>query len=649
MRTIQLVIFLTWLIALSALAAKPPAFVASPACKSCHEKEYAAWSDSHHGWAWRLPEKENVLGDFNDVHFEHRGFDYRFITQDGKYLVVADGPDGKSTTYTVRYTVGVTPLQQYLVETDKGRLQALDLAWDTYAKRWYHLYPDQDTGAGNGMHWSGSYKNWNSRCAECHATDFHKNYVPATDSYASKQAEIGVGCEACHGAGEAHLAWAQAPDSFKSDTWQEVDPKGLIRTYDKGKAASEINLCAGCHSRREPLGSASPPVGADYNDHYRLTPLQEGMYYPDGQILEEVYVYGSFLQSKMYANGVKCTNCHDAHGYHLKADGNAVCVQCHNPAGNPLFPTLKKATYDAPEHHFHQPGTEGAQCKSCHMPERVYMGVDGRRDHSFRIPMPDLSTKLGTPNPCSTCHVDKGAEWASEEIRKRFPNGRIGKLHFAEVFSQAGKSPAQAPFQALLQIAKDEQQPDMVRASALQHMSRLTDDDSMKQLAPLLKDPSPLVRSAAILTQKSRQTADATKLIAPLLTDSAKSVRLEAAKASLGVATDDLPQAQQMHLARAMKELQQSLLARADFPETQMVLGGVALTLRNLDAATSAFRRAVEMDPQLTDAWLILLKIYAAQDDRDNLAATLASALRHNPENEELIGMRRMLDQPSGE
>ena len=54
-------------------------------------------------------------------------------------------------------------------------------------------------------------------------------------------------------------------------------------------------------------------------------------YHPDGQVKEEDYVYGSFVQSRMYQSGVTCSHCHDPHGGQLKASGNAVCTQCHVP------------------------------------------------------------------------------------------------------------------------------------------------------------------------------------------------------------------------------------------------------------------------------------------------------------------------------
>ncbi len=622
-------------------AVNPPGYVTSQVCAECHEREYADWSDSHHSWAWREPARENVLGDFNDATFEHKGFRYHFQTDNGSYFIVADSPDGEAMRYRVRYTVGVTPLQQYLVETGSGRLQALDVAWDTERKRWYHLYPTQDVSAGNGMHWMGSYKNWNARCAECHATDFQKYYEPLENKYSSLQAEIGVGCEACHGPGEAHLAWARQPKRFDRMRWAGVDALGLTSA---SSAMVEIDLCAACHSRREPLGADSPPPGAAFDDHYRLALLRDGLYFPDGQIRDEVYVYGSFLQSKMYASGVRCTHCHEPHGVALKLEGNALCTQCHNAQGNPAFPTLRKAEYDTPAHHFHDQHSDASACKNCHMPQRNYMVVDGRRDHSFRIPRPDLSVKLDTPDPCTQCHQGKTPEWAVQQIKIRFLKSRNGEPHFAELFAAAGEAKSKQSAHQLLTLASNRDMPAIVRASALQRMMPgaivVQEDD----LASLMNDESALVRMAAIGLQRSLSEHDRTKILLTLLSDPMRSVHIETAKAFLGMPEKDLPEHARIPLQKAMGELQRSLHAKADFPEIQMVLGGVALTMRNLPAATSAFRRAVEMDPQLIQAWLMLARIQAVEGDRAGVSDTLTTAIRKNPDSDELRQVLREMN-----
>ncbi|MBL3589652.1 MAG: hypothetical protein JMN24_07645 [gamma proteobacterium endosymbiont of Lamellibrachia anaximandri] len=613
-----------------------PGYTTSASCKACHEAAYAAWSDSHHSWAWRAPTGANVLGDFDNAEFEHQGERFRFETEESGYSVDITGPGNRSTRYPVHSTVGVTPLQQYLVEVEPGRTQALDVAWDTEKQRWYHLYPDADTSVGNGLHWSGSYKNWNSHCAECHATAYEKHYDPLKDEYHSTQTEIGVGCEACHGPGEAHIEWAATPDSFNPSRWRNVGKLGLLHTFAEG----QVNLCAPCHSRREPLGADSPPPGADFNDHYRLALLSDNLYFPDGQIRDEVYVYGSFLQSRMHARGVVCSNCHEPHGVKLKTQGNALCTQCHNPAGNPAFPTLIKRDYDHPDHYFHKPGSDGADCRNCHMPERNYMVVDGRRDHSFRIPRPSLSAKTASPDPCTQCHEDKTTAWADGEIGARFPQRKSREPHFAELFT----STATLDTKKLAELATDEEIPAIVRASAVRRLAAVSTDIADDALTALSKDQSALVQAESVALHRTMPTAQRAQHLAPLLNDPAQSVRIQAAKEFLGINPHQVPEDARIPLRRAMSELQRSLLAKADFPETQMVIGGVALTQRNLEAAYTAFSRAVEMDPQLIPAWRMLAKIQSVRSDQSAVAATLREAIRHNSDNVELeLSLRRLL------
>lgn len=611
---------------------KSPQYSGSETCKSCHQQQYDAWSDSHHSWAWREPKSENVLGNFNNVEFQHAAFNYRFITENGNYYVIADNKSGKAKKYKVHSVAGVTPLQQYLVEIGLGHLQALDVAWDTELKRWYHLYPDQDTSAGNGMHWARSYKNWNSRCAECHATDYKKNYNPLKASYKSQQAEIGVGCEACHGPGSTHITWANRPEKFIGKQWKGVGSKGLTHAYVNNNAASEINLCAGCHSRREPIGANSPEPGSDFSDHYRLTLLRDGLYFADGQIHDEVYVYGSFLQSKMYEKGVKCTDCHDAHNYQLKAEGNVLCTQCHNLKGNVQFPSLRKKDYDSPVHHFHKVGTEGAECKQCHMPERHYMVVDGRRDHSFRVPRPDLSEKIGVPNVCSSCHKDKSATWALAELTKHIGEKREREIHFSQIFNSADNHLDEKTRKQMLSLANNSEIPSIVRASSLERLLPVASTLDFSLIASLLSDNNPWIRRAATNLFVYSPDAIRQKHILPLLNDGTRSVRLEAVKGFLNGYREGFSFSETLTLNRVMKEYQQSLAAKTDYPEIQMKLGGVALTQRNIPAAISAFKTAVKMDPQLVQAWIMLARINAAIGKPDIANQTLADAIKANPE-----------------
>ncbi len=548
-------------------------YVGSQTCSGCHEGEVREWTGSHHALAWTRPDETTVLGDFDDAVFEHKGVTTRFIRRDDAFFVETEGADGAMHAFEVTGVAGIAPLQQYLVSTEPGRLQALDVAWDVEGKRWYHLYPDQDLPAGDGLHWTGPYKTWNARCAECHATGFVKNYDPNSRTYDSRQAEIGVGCEACHGPGEAHVAWTKAPGDYDAAHWPDLTAEGLTIGFTAGFPEIEIQQCAGCHSRREPFGDGNPLPGTAFHDAYRLALLRDGLYHADGTIQDEVYVYGSFLQAKMYANGVRCSDCHDPHSAGLKAEGNAVCVQCHSPAGNQRFPALRLADYGDPSHHFHPEDSAGAQCVSCHMIERIYMGVDGRRDHSFRVPRPDLFLATGTPNACTDCHADRNAAWAATEIAQRFPDSDRRGPHFSQTFAAARHNPA-ASTENLLGIAEHDDLPGVIRASALDLLRPAADEAIAARAAPLIDDDDPLVRAAAIAVQRGASPMDRVQRLVPALEDPVRSVRIAAAREFLDAPVARLPARIAEAARKATGEWRASLFAKADFPETHMAIGG---------------------------------------------------------------------------
>ena len=385
-----------------------------------------------------------------------------------------EGRDGKPAEFEVKYTFGVAPLQQYLVEFPGGRLQAPTVAWDTERKRWFALYPNDRHAPDDPLHSTGRYQNWNLMCSECHSTDLRRNYDAKADTYDTKWAEVSVGCQACHGPGSAHVAWAKAAagkDGNKDNKGLDAHTLGLVVDFRGNDSRYQVDACAPCHSRRQRLTDAELP-GKPFLDNYHPALLREGLYYADGQQQDEVYVWGSFLQSRMYAQGVRCTDCHDPHGLGLKANGNALCAQCHQPAGNARFPTLAKKDYDTEAHHHHPPGSAGAQCANCHMPAKNYMVIDARPDHSFRVPRPDLTVKIGTPNACNGCHDRKTPQWAADAVAQWFGPNRRQEPVFGEVFAAARRG-APAALSGLDAIVADRAQPAIVRATALDLARRL--------------------------------------------------------------------------------------------------------------------------------------------------------------------------------
>ncbi|WP_170368467.1 multiheme c-type cytochrome [Ruegeria arenilitoris] len=609
-------------------------YVGSDACRDCHDEQVQAWAGSHHALAWTEPTSDTVVADFDETTFSHDGVSVTFRREGSDYFADVTEKDGQSQQYRVHSVAGIEPLQQYLFETEPGRLQSFDVVWDTQAERWYHLYPDQDLPPDDGLHWTGPYKNWNGRCAECHATGFEKNFQPQTQSFASDQVEIGVGCEACHGPGSAHLDWTKGQPAPAG-----LNEFGFPAIWGTGDTEVEIQQCAGCHSRREAMEDGNPLPGTPFHDAYNLALLRPGLYQPDGQILDEVYVYGSFLQSKMYAQGVGCLNCHEAHSATLKAEGNAVCTQCHSPAGNPDFPSLRKAQYDDPSHHHHPEGGEGAQCKSCHMIERLYMGVDGRRDHSFRVPRPDLG--LGE-DACTDCHTDQDQPWAAAAINDWFPNSDHRTPHFGTSFAPAFAGEVEDPA-ALLAIAQDGAQPGIVRATAAYLLQPFATPEMAEQTATMLTDEDPLVRANAAVLQRAAGLDDRVARLSPLLSDPVRSVRLAAAKEFLPIPAAALTPLQRNNARENMADWQRSLANRLDFPETHLVLGGMALTLRNPVAAEQAFRQVVSLDPQREDAWPMLIQLAQINRGTDAARQVLEEGLRTLPDSPALQDFARQL------
>ena len=607
-------------------AAVVPAYLGSAACTGCHQDATAAWTGSDHQLAWTLPDPDTVLGDFEDAEFTHGGVTTRFRHRDGTYYIEAEGADGVRREYPVIGVAGIRPLQQYLLSPAPGRLQAYDIAWDVVASRWYPVFPDQTAPPGDGFHWTGPYKSWEARCAECHATGYSRNYDIQTRSYAPEMVEIGVGCEACHGPGAEHVAWATAPANWTPKAG--LTPLGL--TVDLAADPEVlIGQCSTCHSRREALIDGNPVPGTPYHDAYVLSLLREGLYFPDGAMQDEVYNTGSFLQAKMHAKGVQCTDCHEPHSLQLRAEGNAVCTQCHSPAGNPRFPSLTPAAYDSPAHTFHPEGSPGAACPACHMPERTYMGIDARHDHAFQVPRPDLAAATGAPDACTACHSDRDPAWAAAAIAGWYPEGRQTRPHFAPVFAAARRDPG-PNVPELLAIAEDPATSGIVRATALELAGFAADPAAVDRSAALLSDPDPLVRAAAAGSLGALPPADRLARLTPALTDPVRSVRVAAARALLDA--QPMPgTASGAALTAAMRDWQAALSTRMDFPETNLQIAGVGLTMRNWSLALDGFREAVALDPQLVDGWSMIVQILAALNRPPEAQAALAEALAANP------------------
>jgi len=604
----------------AAVTASGARYLGRSACAECHAKELAAWSGSDHDLAMQVADDKAVLGDFANGKFRYAGTTSTFSRRDGRYFVNTDGPDGKLHDYEIKYAFGVHPLQQYLVELPGGRMQALSIAWDSRSKeqggqRWFHLYPGQNIRAGDWLHWTSGGQNWNFTCAECHSTNLRKNFDAATGIYQTTWSELNVSCEACHGPGSNHVTWAKkaanwrafdankglaiALDERRGVTWTPVAESGTTQRSAQRQGAREVEMCARCHGRASRLSDnyvhGKPPL-----DTHRLARLDDGLFWNDGQMRDEVYNWGSFVQSKMYAKGVTCSDCHEPHSLKLRKAGNPMCSQCHSPA-----------KYDAPTHTHHAQGTAGAACASCHMPTTTYMVVDPRHDHSLRIPRPDESARMGTPNACNNCHTKKSAQWAAGAIRTWTGKPPESFQHFAAgLHAASGAGPGARG--ALLTIIDDKGQPAIARASAIARLGRLLTPVTTEAVSRALNDSDAGMRLAAVEALAGTEPATRQRYLVRMLDDPVLAVRIEAARALAGAAEQGLAPSARPAFDNAIAEYIAVQTYNADRPEGRMNLGNIYAQRRDVGAAIAEYRKAIDIDPTFVAAYVNLADLYRA-------------------------------------
>ena len=608
-----------------------PTFVGSVECQDCHKLEYDTWLGSHHDLAMDVAKETSVLGDFNDAEFTLHGITTRFFKKDGKYFVHTNGPRGEMGDFEITHTFGWYPLQQYLVPFPGGRLQTLPIAWDSRQNKWYRVPPEGPTDPADWLYWTNAAQNWNGMCAQCHSTNLKKNYDPETDSYATTWSDIDVGCEACHGAGSRHVKWAQMSDMARP----RVQNFELTQQTSNISSREHVELCAPCHSRRGAIGD-DIHAKADFLDNYLPSLLNENLYFADGQIQDEVYVYGSFTQSKMYRHDVRCSDCHDVHSIKLVKEGNELCLQCH-----------RAAQYDSKEHHFHKQENEpgeaikstdgeilfevgsGAECVQCHMPGRVYMGADYRPDHSFRIPDPALDALIGAPDACLRCHVDQESQWSQDTVLEWYGSG--SKSHYGTVIAsaRAGDPDADAD---LLRLAADVLYPVNVRATALSMLVAYPGPESLQAMEIALFDEEAFIRRTAVASINTPAMEKLAKLITPVLYDPVKTVRVEAASRLAGDMEKFLNAEQKEVFQTVLQEFIATQEYSADFAASRHNLANLYSKLDRTEDALKQYRQAIKIDDQFFPAKVNLAVMLNQRGQNEQAERLLREVITDQPE-----------------
>lgn len=593
-------------------------FVGSAACASCHQAQSDAYLGSHHAKALVTPSTDH----FDGTRFTSKlGGTTQFSVKDGAPLVSTPLPGGKSATLPIKYTSGVWPLEQYVVATERGKLQSLGVVWDSRTaheggSKWFHVYGPSGIAPSDPLFFTSSAQNWNHICADCHSTRVERRYDVASDGFDTRWAELSVGCEACHGPGAEHVRTAKsgkaapfAAQLKRSEPWQ---PSTTGSPTPRPQNGAEVEVCAPCHSRRTSIKEAF--LASDpFLDSFEPDLLRPGRYHADGQVEGEVYEWGSFLQSRMYRSGVRCSDCHEPHSGKPMASGNALCVRCH-----------EAKHFDVSAHSHHE-GAKAPRCIDCHMPPATFMQIDERRDHSIRVPRPDLSVELGTPNACNGCHQQKTAAWARDQLVSWFPDSKKRTQHFGAALAADRQGTLDAP-RALRDLASDASVPGIARASALERLGSYASQKTVQSLQAGLANSDGLVVYGAVLGATQLPPPRRLPLLTPLLEHRLRAVRIAAAKALAGSPTSPA-------LERAFVEVEQAFDVNASRPESHIERSAFELARGKLAQADAELQIALRLQPCTTEAYLNLADLNRQRGDETASEQAIRAALACNPKN----------------
>ena len=322
-----------------------------------------------------------------------------------------------------------------------------------------------------------------------------------------------------------------------------------------------------------------------------------------------------FLQSKMFKAGVNCLDCHDKHTMKLKAEGNGLCLQCHGAE-----------VYNVKEHHQHNDNSTGAECVNCHMPENRYMGVDDRRDHSFKIPRPDLSLTFNTPNACKSCHADKSNQWASDTLKKW--HGKAKAVLQSKQLLMMLNSGQAISFEQHMSILADEKLDVISRATALKLLSYATTTISADFLVPYLTHEEPLLRLNAVNVATLLSPEDKVRHIIPLLSDDYKSVRIAAARS---LVTSEIATTDKKAFNQAFKALINTNNINSWRGEGMANQGVLAIEMNKLTDAEIAFKNMIKIEPYFDASYINLADIYRVQQKPFQEAVVLKKGIENNP------------------
>jgi tetratricopeptide (TPR) repeat protein len=615
---------LVWPARTSAQDKQVGGYAGSQSCRECHEKFYQLWSTSRHGLAMQPYTAEfaekNLKPQENDVQIEK--YSYRAHLTGSTGWVLEKGPGGEKK-YEIEHVLGGKNVYYFLTKFERGRLQTLPVAYDVQKKEWFDTaasgirhFPGGQTG--EPVDWKDQAYTFNTSCYGCHVSQLSSNYDLKTDTYTTTWGEPGINCEACHGPSAEHnrvfreTPKGQKPADIKIISWKNFTP-------EQKNAA-----CSICHAKMSPVTSTFAP-GDRFFDHFDLATLEDLDFYPDGRDLGENYTYTSWLMSPCAKAGkLHCVTCHTSSGrYRFKAEetANDACMPCHEDH-------VKNAT----GHSHHQQDSTGNKCIACHMPMTSFARMN-RTDHSMLPPAPSATIVHKSPNACNLCHADKDAAWADKYVREwRTRDYQLPVLKRAELVESARKRDWKqlAP---ILNYITGKSRDEIVATSLIRMVPASGDPRVAAALLEAIRDPSPLVRSAATVALQNVPTKDAVQALAEAAGDEYRLVRVRAAASLAGYQNLPLIDAQKNTVAAANEEYLSSILSRPDQWTSHYNLGNYHLDRGDLEQAVASYDTALKLEPRAVLAMVNESMAYVRIGENKKAEESLTKALKAAPEN----------------
>ena len=535
--------------------------------------------------------------------------------------VMEKGPK-RQIRYKIDHALGGKNVYYFLASFPGGRLQTLPVAYDVKKKSWF------DTAASGVRHFPGEERgqtvNWkdpsytfNTGCYNCHVSQLKSGYDLKTDTYKTTWQEPGINCETCHGPSAEHNRFMQAaPKGHQPKDYKIISVKKF--SPEQHNAA-----CSGCHAKMSPITPVVEP-GGRFFDHYDLVTLENPDYYPDGRDLGENYTYTSWLMSPCAKAGkINCVSCHTSSGrYRFKSEekSQAACLPCH-----------EKQVKNASAHSHHSEGSPGNKCISCHMPMTSFARMN-RTDHSMLPPTPAATIAFKSPNACNLCHADKDAAWADKHVRVWRSRDYQAPVLKRATLIEAARKRDWTKLPAMLDYIGTRERDEVFTTSLLRMVPSSGNPKVIPVLLAALKDPSPLVRSAAADVFKQMAAPEAVKALLTAAGDEYRLVRIRATSSLLPYSNLQLSQSEKKTLETANAEFLASLTSRPDQWFSYYNLGNYYMDSGEPQAAIRSYGTALKLEPRAALVLVNASLAYARLGQPQKAESSLNRALKIAPD-----------------